>query len=95
MPPVVDEDLQRLTQMLAEVLLLTEKVIADDSRWHSTTEENSFLSEVSVRSGQSLPGISARSASVDLGFLSMAKFALEAALQRMTQTLAEVSLSKD
>jgi hypothetical protein len=82
-----DEDLQNLTRTLGAVLLLTEKVLADESRWHSTSEEASFLAEVSALSGQPLPGYALRSASVDLGFLVMAKFALEAALNHLKQTL--------
>lgn len=92
MATVVDEDLQRLTEMLAEVLSLTEKVISDETRWHSTSEETSFLVRVSARSGQPLPLTAARSASVDLGFLAMAKFALEAALYQMTGTLSGAQL---
>jgi len=87
MAVAIDQDLQHLKRTLGAVLVLAEKAFADESNWHASAEEAAFLAEVSALSGQPLPREAIRSASVDLGFLLMAGYAIEATLSQLKETL--------
>jgi hypothetical protein len=67
----------RVEQLLSNVLLLTERVIANKHTWAATPEDVEVMNRVSGITNQTLPAEAFRSVTVALGFLHMGKFHLE------------------
>jgi hypothetical protein len=74
---------QRVERMLVDVLVLTRRVIAEKQSWQANAEELLLLGNVSTLTNQPLPAEVGKSSSVALGFLLMAKFALESLLRTL------------
>ena len=85
--------LRNSSTLLADVLALMGKVSSERDSWRASPAELHLLSLVSEATGQSLPAEAMNSASMTLGFLVNARFALGnkatvPALRRLTQPAA-------
>lgn len=81
-----DNDLARVEQLLANVLLLTERVIANKHTWSATPEDVEVMNRVSGVTNQTLPAEAFKSATVALGFLHMGKFHLETLVSQLKES---------
>ncbi len=71
------DPLQRVLQMLVEVLALTDRVVAQRASWRASSEDSDFLSEVASLTSQTDPEEASKSATKALSFLLFARFTLE------------------
>jgi hypothetical protein len=69
--------LQRVSELLAGVLSLTDKVIAERTSWRASPAEWDFLLEVSSLTKRVLPAGAAHAPSTALAFLLLVRFSLE------------------
>jgi hypothetical protein len=69
--------LQRVSELLARVLALTDKVIAERTSWRASPAEWDFLLEVSSLTERVLPAEAADDPSTALAFLLLVRFSLE------------------
>jgi hypothetical protein len=84
--PDAPNPVDRVEKLLADVLQLTSRVIADKRNWKASPDDVEIFSRVSGLTNQSLPAETFKSATVALGFLLMGKFHLETLLAQLKDT---------
>jgi hypothetical protein len=75
--------LQRVSQLLAGVLALTDKVISERTTWKASGAEWDFLLEVSSLTERVLPAEASSDPSSALAFLLLVRFSLESTLRSL------------
>jgi hypothetical protein len=81
--PAATPYLQRVSELLAGVLALTDKVISERATWKASPAEWAFLLEVSSLTERVLPAEAATDPSSALGFLLLVRFSLESTLRTL------------
>jgi hypothetical protein len=81
--PAATAYLQRVSELLAGVLTLTDKVISQRTAWKASPSEWDFLLEVSSLTERVLPAEAANDASAALAFLLLVRFSLESTLRAL------------
>ena len=81
--PAATPYLQRVSELLARVLGLTDKVISERGTWKASAAEWDFLLEVSSLTERVLPAEAASDPSTALAFLLLVRFSLESTLRTL------------
>jgi hypothetical protein len=81
--PPVSPSLQRVSELLARVLALTDKVISERVTWKASPPEWDFLLEVSSLTERVLPAEAATDPSAALAFLLLVRFSLESTVRAL------------
>ncbi len=81
--PAATPYLQRVSELLARVLALTDKVISERVAWKASPAEWDFLLEVSSLTERVLPAEAATDPSAALAFLLLARFSLESTVRAL------------
>jgi hypothetical protein len=81
--PAATPYLQRVSELLARVLALTDKVISERVGWKASPAEWDFLLEVSSLTERVLPAEAATDPSAVLAFLLLVRFSLESTVRTL------------
>jgi hypothetical protein len=81
--PAAPPYLQRVSELLAGVLALTDRVISERTTWKASPPEWDFLLEVSSLTERVLPAEAATDPSSALAFLLLVRFSLESTLRAL------------
>ncbi len=84
--PAASPYLQRVADLLASVLALTDKVITERATWKASPPDWDLLLEVSSLTERVLPADAATDPSSALAFLLLVRFSLESTLRTLGDT---------